>query len=960
MAGQFKLKKQIYEIFNEALLYTSPPKQHIQELIPLLQSNDEVFTGTLLTILSQFLQGYKKSQKAGRGMNFIVALFKEFRQIVCHFESEFCSQVAKNVVFEVFLFLCEGVKTSNAVKREASAWMLEKIIAMNIHQLMDFPQELYEEIYDVLPLLAKDKKNKIRNYAISIAAGVNKAEEFLKFIVMDPAVENRKTAVANSNDIENFQDISASLNDIEAEVRIAAYEKVLTWGMSFLSPEHKQEIFFASFFDRNSKLKNLATEIILQEINSNSLLTLLNTLEITTLNPLKQKKLKKSLQNFLKSQPASDLESLFDKSIKQIFDSTASPSVFILCTSILKSINPSDFSTAFNKLDPDYIISLIPSTGTNFPYFHCQTLINISMYLDLGAEEIRQKLLLALFQVCKNFPYSLKSQDLSRDYFISYNKNAFAEDLADLCIYTSKCIKKLVDSNPNEYLRIMTEVVNEIREPLIIEGETELTFIENTQKPIGLLEKKLGYKAKIEDMEAELEELSSLKAMLIEKNKYQEALKIHYELEMKEKDLEAYAKKIVELDEDLNKVLTRALILTTEMLANTKYGCMHNDIPDLVHNLVQPGLDSRVSTIIKLATECLAQCCLHNLDLFSEYNEFFNCILKENNTDVHIQKTVIVFYCDMMLVKDPKILHKSLANKEQKEKHSILWNISHYSYDENEFLRAFAVEGICKIFMSGKIKSSSLLAILMVPYFDKTSPDIIKQSLQIFFPNFVVLTEKNPKIVCKAFKTFVFFLFCLSTCQDFLDIQFLFNVKKIFSFICLSLSPEFIKRHGNFESNYNFSLEIFYHICQTIIKITTFEGKNDGKVQLRPELLIRLLPLINISRFNDKELYICRSMMKKINIEETLMEYKIMKKITDGIDKKNIGYMIVEDLESSLIDRFLKSETSASKFFSHLNSQNPEIISAFSHIKSVFSLYSSLKRSPTSRICSELKRSKNI
>lgn len=960
MAGQVQIKEKIFKIFNEALLFTSPPKQHIQDLIEILQSSAEIFTESLLTILSQFIKAFKKSQKADRGMHFIVALLKEFRQIVCHYESEFCSQVTKNIVFEIFSYLCEGVKTSDVVKREASAWMLEKIFVLNIQQLFDFPEELYQKAFEVLELMAKDKKNKIRNYAISIAAGLNLVDEVLEYGVFDPVVENRKNAVSVTSEVGNMREISDKIFDIEPDVRIAAYEKVNKWGFSSLSTEHRREVFFASFYDRNLKVQKLANEIIRQEINSKDLPSLLDSLEIQDLNPLKQKKLKKTLEYLLKDQDPKDLAALQDNLIKRLFEPNPSYSHCVLVASILKTLHFSDPNTTHIKLDPKYLISLIPSISANFPYFYCQTLITLSMHLDIGDEEIRHSLLSTLIQTCKNFPFSFKSKDLSWQYFKSFNKNAFAEDLKDLCIFASKCIKKLVDSHPYEYLRIMTEVVNEIQEPLIVEKDLELTFVENTQITVGLLQKQTGYKLKIADLEAELEELYTQKASLIEKNEYQEALRVHFEIQGKEKELESCATKIEVLDEDINKVLVRALVLTTDMLARTKYGSMHNDVQNMVNNLVQPGLDNSLPHIIELATECLAQCCLHNIDLFTEYNDLFNCILTDKASGLYIQKVVIVFYLDIMMIKDPKTLHKTLVNKEQKEKHSIIWNISHYCYAGNEYLRAYSIEGICKIFMSGKIKSSSLLAALMIPYFDSCSPDIIKQSLQIFFPNFVVLTEKNPVIVCKAFKTLIFFLFSLSISQDILEIKYLFSVKKIFHFICMSLSAEFIKRHGSFESSFNYSLEIFYHICQTIIKINSSESKNENSPQLRPEILIRLLPHINISRFSDKELFICRSMVKKINVDDTLIEHKILKKILDWIEKKNIGYIIVEDLESTLIDRFLKSENSANKFFSRFNSINPEYFSALSLIKTVFNLYTTLKRSPASRMCSELKRSKNI
>jgi hypothetical protein len=80
----------------------------------------------------------------------------------------------------------------------------------------------------------------------------------------------------------------------------------------------------------------------------------------------------------------------------------------------------------------------------------------------------------------------------------------------------------------------------------------------------------------------------------------------------------------------------------------------------------------------------------------------------------------------------------------------------------------------------------------------------------------------------------------------------------------------------------------------------------------------------------------------------------------EKIEKMKIGYSIVDELDNNLIDNFIKSEATASKFFSKLNSDSEEVQEALIQIKNVFNVYSSMKKSAGSRICSELKRSKNI
>jgi hypothetical protein len=384
------------------------------------------------------------------------------------------------------------------------------------------------------------------------------------------------------------------------------------------------------------------------------------------------------------------------------------------------------------------------------------------------------------------------------------------------------------------------------------------------------------------------------------------------------------------------------------------------DIADIEETLINPAMETSSQVIADLAFECLGQCFLNHCDALVEKKNLFFKILMDRECEALMRAQSIVFYIDLFMIKDPKSLQKILELENLKEKNEILWGICNFSFSENEFLRAFAVEGLVKLFLSQKVKSSSLLSALMISYFDNMSPDLIKQSLHLFFPYFSILSNKNPVILSKAFKNFVLFLFCVSTSQDNISLKYSFNTKKIFQIMTTCLSPAYTKKHGNFDLGINFSLDIFYHICQTSIKILTWENRFESRLFLKPEVLIRFLQYINISHFSNKELFLCLGMMKKINLSETSPEYTVLRKLMEKIEKMKIGYSIVDELDNNLIDNFIKSEATASKFFSKLNSDSEEVQEALIQIKNVFNVYSSMKKSAGSRICSELKRSKNI
>ena len=108
-----------------------------------------------------------------------------------------------------------------------------------------------------------------------------------------------------------------------------------------------------------------------------------------------------------------------------------------------------------------------------------------------------------------------------------------------------------------------------------------------------------------------------------------------------------------------------------------------------------------------------------------------------------------------------------------------------YTISCDIYLKAITIEGICKLLLLQKVKSSVLLAYLMIPYFDNDSSSIIQQILQVFFVKFTELGQFSMNMVANAFKM-ALSLMCssLANIESIEAISFsLNNINKSFNFI---------------------------------------------------------------------------------------------------------------------------------------------------------------------------------
>ena len=961
MAGNYpNLKNEIFDSFQENLIFSHPQQKHLEQLVKWLEQDPDQFLSLFKDILSQFIKNFKKSEKCQKGINILVSFFKEIIHITCRYESERKNKIVRNFAIDIVETLVTLSETSSILIREPAIWLLEKLITMNICQLLNLPDSLKSKLQNMVSVLLKDSKA-VRKLAIRIAIGLETIDHYIHILIDDGDTENRKVSIQATQDQDKIKIISQGLYDIESSVRIVTMNKLLEWGIKDLTLEDKRTCFFSCVTERNQHIQQLAIKIIKNEFLKSGIVELIQSLEIDSLAPINQKNLNESFKVLMEESESTSLINVCEGILQKFLKLEGDCAEWFVLTQGFKFLRKKDEKLVDQIMKNAGIIELIGVIHAREPYLFTQVCISLATCMDYKNEEVRMALIEKLLNVCKNFPLLIKQKDFQYRYEISVYAKVFAFDSVGLLKFVSSRIKKLSEFNENEFIRIMSELINDIKEPISLRSEeNDSKFVKNTQSGLTLIQKHSFLKSKLEDIEMVIDELENNFNEFIAQDKVKVAYKLQREIDAKIRDREKFTEELDECRGVIEEVLVVSIILTNEMMIRSKHGNLHIDIQNIIDTLIDPAMQSDNEFLIEVSIECLGQCCFNSTEFLKIKKDLFLDILNSPNCCDSAKFIPLVILCDLLLLKDPTNLQKILINEESKSKATILWEICRFAFSSSTYLRAYSIEGIIKILLVLKSKSSSILSILMISYFDSTTPDLIKQSLHVFFPHFSMLGKTNSNILCKAFKTFIFFLFCLSSNQESIDIKYNFNVKKIFLMITTCLSSAYTEKHGEFELTKNYNLEIFYHICQTSIKILTSENKSEFRIQLKPEVLIRFLPYINISQFNDKELFLCLSMMKKINIPETYSEYSILAKMIQKIEKKKIGYLIIDDLDNNLIDSFIKSEVSAGKFFGKLDSDSSEVREALLHIKNVFNVYKALKKSPSSRLCSELKRSKNI
>jgi Nuclear condensing complex subunits, C-term domain len=941
------IRSRIDSCMTECIKSKSIPRQSVTELQEYFYSHSAEFSQSIAQILYEILPMFQKHPSVEKYLNVIIRIFDETVKQACSSESQDERNLTVKNILPTLELLVLGLKAKDNPVRTGCTWMIHKFLCTYIHRLLDFPPAIFEEVKKTLKVLIKDKISKIRNLAIKIAKKFDLNEIIFDISTTDPNKENRVDAIRLAEGLEYVQLISKKIFDYEPDVRIAALEKILNWELKYVDLIIKREILFMALRDRSAKAKKAALDIINKEVAGNGIQEFVKSIEVHTLEIKQQREFCRSLRVIVDQMEISDLKEVLSDLIIKILEPENEMFEIILARIVIESLMKTSPDTVYSLVPSKAIIGLIDFEHPVFPYFFTQNILKICLCLDVGDEDIRKTLISTLTRLCFSYKLTITPQTIDRAYYLMLSQDYFADSPIEVYQEYPQALGDLLEQNDNEYCRIMTEIINEIRDPLNAiqeDDQTIVVFIEDTQRQPSLLEKKLGLSKKLASIDQEIDAFEDERERLIESGEYGQALKLQEEVMAKVKEAERYELKITNIEEVIKEKLYRALILTTEMLRRIKHGVMHLDILELVTSIINPSFDISEENLHIFALECLGQCCLHKIEVCYRYIYLFKRVLDSGDNNL-IEFTALKSLLDIQMVWDLTRLDKDNEHKMEVSNDTVFWIIIKSSNSPDPLIRGLAIEGISKLMLLGKIDSPIAMVSLMVPYFDSNSSTIIKQTLQVFFPSYSILSKKNSNTICEGFKL-VLELFIYTSSNPTIPSPYSFNTKKIFQFICTCLSSDYIRIHGNFELDFNYHLDMFYFISKKIL-LNISETHN--------EIYSKMLTFISIQVFSDKEIALCKSLMNKITRE---IKNKFLTGIVETIEKRNLGYLSFEDIEDRLIDRWHQTTALIKKFLEKVAENNHSYITPAKNQDSAYKHKTSSKRPSTYKLGSDAKRFK--
>ena len=940
---------QINTILTQALKYTSVPRRSVAELLDYFQSNPRLFSEAIDSILIQLLPRFRKDDYSEKALRVIILVFDELKKQVCSFESQVHSQKTLNLVLAVIERLSLGMTARDKSVREGSSWMIQKILSINIHQLLDFPEELYSKLTKQVKVLLKDKSNYIRGCAISIANQLDLNYDILCISINDKNKENRKTAIVISDCTDNIEVISQGIFDIMPEVRIATLTKIREVDIRNLSLDIRREIIFLITRDRSVKVRIKASEVITKNIQSIGLLEVFKSMELESLEFKHQKQFTICVRSIFNEMDPDLLKDFIkDPILPKLLESTCEKYELLISRIAIESLKSREDHALDSILPSQSLINLVPHIHPVFPYFFTQNIIKICICLDIGDEDTRKSLLNLLIDLCYNLELVAQPLSMDREFFLLVTHDYFAENSIEILEVIVDNIKTLLDQNPNEFSNVMSEIINNVREPLFqLQEDTHIVvFIEDTQRNPSIFDKREALIKKIIRIEEEIDAYENEQEILIQKDQLNEALRVKKEITSKIREVEELEHRVKLVEEELKEKLLRGLILTKEMLKGIQHDNMHLDILDLVTSLVRPSLDIEDETLQILALECLGQCCLQKVEICCRYIYLFKKVL-DRKSDGLLEFTALKCLIDIYMLWDLRSLTEDNEEKMEISNDSLFWIMLKHLYSKNIYIKTLIAEGIPKLMLCGKAASPIVLSQLMILYFDYNSPAAIQQILQVFFARYSVGKKIHTEIMCEAFKLVIeFFVYTSLNPNSMGGCTYLFKIKRMFDFICMCVSSEYLQAHGNFDPLLNYRLDLFYYLSKKILA---------GPATCQGDLYGKMLGFVNLQSFSDKELALCKAMVGKV-----MREYKNKCVVTvqEYLDKKQLGYFCFEDIEDVLIDRWHQSLNLTKKFFEKVLGVNINFITPSKNQDSTLKAMHTSKRGSMYQMGSDLKRFK--
>ena len=476
--------------------------------------------------------------------------------------------------------------------------------------------------------------------------------------------------------------------------------------------------------------------------------------------------------------------------------------------------------------------------------------IRLSLCLDTKEESIRSTLLSHLINICKNYPIDiskLQSPKTFQNFYFSLEfPSHFYGSSISIIQYSVRLIKTLVQQHENEFFYLISEILSDLRD--LNEGS-------QNKDSEGCL------KQQLDELDEEIFVLDSELKTKMPSN-FREILEF---IEVKKMQAAKIEEKLEVMDLEKTQKLYRSIIILIEMLKEIKRGSLIQDPQDYINDFVESGLSQNEEMIQVVSFECMTQCILHNPSLYPQYRDYYKQALRQ--TDSYIELVCIISLFDIYMIQRPS----NPLNIDIIIYDKVLEQLLKYCHSSNNFIKALALEGFCKLIINNHIDSTLALTILIFAYFNTTEEAYIKQVLQIFFNSIELVVEKHSSTILKSIKVFL-----TVSCQNLAESEDLETV----NFSYLDIKKMFFMVWRQFEiSDYRKSLEFSYEmdiLYFYLMEMTDKASKNEINVYAK------LAEFVDISKLNMEESLIIQEIIVKILNEHQLLGLSNILKILQG------------------------------------------------------------------------------
>ena len=802
---------------------------------------------------------------------------------------------------------------------------------INIGSLdLALPNEVFSDIEQALVERLKDKNSQVRTAACQLVPYFQGVPDILKGALFllnhDAHKESRRllTKILTVTD-ETLVDLAVNLQDKEDSVRFAAFERFSQLDFALLPETIRQRFVACGFRDRSDDIRNLVKSFVKEYIQGHGstvieFLTLVGIdrlpekyesgvlratrfliTEVTRTDALKQqvqaltKKLITSIRNPRKINAPTQADLLILRigmeNLKES-DPTLVPDVDILCNAVTKyAASPDVFKT--------------------------HQVILLALCSDLGEPVVIHKLSECLRQVLVEVVVNI--EDLT-DHEEEINVKYRAMRVEDCFIntpeqYISEIIRilhTLSTGYENEFTRSMIETINDIRDPMMA---AEALEDEDEEQQQTLLEKRTQLQATVDQLNEEIETVQAEKQT-------KKTQKILEDL-IKQSDMQE--SQVKGIDDDITELLVRALTVANELLRYCEMGHITPEIHELLGTLIWPSLKFSNEPVRSLALECLAKFCLLDLEPCKRYLFVFQAILEQERNCLG-DFISIGACCDFFSVYD--ILKQEADNRMEEEGsvtgHAVLNTIISYLESPIPKIKAMAVEGLTKLLLMNRVPHcESIVARLMLCFFEPEGTPEVKQCLHVFFTYYSSLSQSNcnyltisSKLVLGLFADYIKNL--ESKSQSRMDFRHL-CLKKIFTFVFCYTSPLYLAEHGKFEVTSSSHLDLYYYLTLSLMRN-----------QYSPtifEIYSKLLTSVDFSGASVAEVCLAKKLVKKLYRTTTsdtkyAKSLKHLEKVLNELAeiKKHYGNSIQDTfLYETVKNRYELDTAAVNKFVSRLN-----------------------------------------